>query len=134
MDGDEENLRPRPSCPSSIILALGAANVYRKAVWRDVTDGITWKATGSGLRAIRVDPASEAFLRAGLRKGDILTAINKVPVADADRRPQEPLAGRGDRPERHLPDQQGRDADLSRPSIPGSGPSIPSIIISSSSA
>jgi PAS domain S-box-containing protein len=67
--------------PVLIILALGSANVYRKAVWRDVTDGIAWKATGSGLRAIRVDPESEAFLRAGLRKGDILTAINKVPVA-----------------------------------------------------
>ncbi|MCK7527586.1 MAG: hypothetical protein MZV64_63250 [Ignavibacteriales bacterium] len=25
-------------------------------------------------------PASEAFLRAGIRKGDVLTAINKVPV------------------------------------------------------
>ncbi len=67
--------------PALIILALGSANVYRKAVWRDVTDGIAWKATGSGLRAIRVDPESEAFLRAGIRKGDILTAINKVPVA-----------------------------------------------------
>ncbi|OGD26448.1 MAG: hypothetical protein A2V57_02795 [Candidatus Aminicenantes bacterium RBG_19FT_COMBO_65_30] len=62
------------------VLALGTINVYRKAIWRDITDGITWKATASGLRAIRVDPASEAFLRAGIRKGDILTAINKVPV------------------------------------------------------
>jgi len=66
--------------PLLAILALGTANVYRKAVWRDVTDGITWKATETGLRAIRVDPASEAFLRAGIRKGDVLTAINKVPV------------------------------------------------------
>src|SRR4030067_2359508 len=61
------------------VLALGTINVYRKAIWRDITDGITWRATASGLRAIRVDPASEAFLRAGIRKGDILTAINKVP-------------------------------------------------------
>ena len=55
-------------------------NVIRKAQWRDVTDGVTWKATESGLRAVRVDPESEAFLRAGIRKGDVLTAINKVPV------------------------------------------------------
>ncbi len=66
--------------PVLVVLALGGANVYRKAAWRDVTDGITWKVTESGLRAIRVDPASEAFLRAGIRRGDILTAINKVPV------------------------------------------------------
>jgi two-component system NtrC family sensor kinase len=62
------------------ILVLGTMNVYKKAVWKEVTDGITWKETSIGLRAIRVDPASEAFLRVGIRKGDILTAINKVPV------------------------------------------------------
>ncbi len=63
------------------ILTLGSLNVVRKAEWRDVTDGVTWKATANGLRAIRVDPESEAFLRAGIRKGDVLTAINKVPVS-----------------------------------------------------
>ena len=66
--------------PFLAVLALGTVNVYRKAVWRDITDGVTWRATESGLRAIRVDPGSEAFLRAGIRKGDVLTAINKVPV------------------------------------------------------
>ena len=62
------------------VLALGALNVVRKAKWRDVTDGVTWKAAETGLRAIRVDPESEAFLRSGIKKGDILTAINNVPV------------------------------------------------------
>ncbi len=62
------------------VLALGTVNVVRKAKWRDVTDGVTWRAAGDGLRAVSVDPASEAFLRAGIRKGDVLTAINKVPV------------------------------------------------------
>jgi two-component system NtrC family sensor kinase len=66
--------------PVVALLALGAVNVYRKAVWKEVTDGITWKETSRGLRAIRVDPASEAFLRAGIRRGDVLTAVNKVPV------------------------------------------------------
>jgi signal transduction histidine kinase len=66
--------------PVVAVLVLGTMNVYRKAVWKEVTDGITWKETSSGLRAIRVDPASEAFLRVGIRRGDILTAINKVPV------------------------------------------------------
>ncbi len=62
------------------LLAFGTVNVVRKARWRDVTDGVTWRTVENGLRAIRVDPQSEAFLRAGIRRGDILTAINKVPV------------------------------------------------------
>jgi two-component system NtrC family sensor kinase len=66
--------------PLAAVLALGTMNVVRKAEWRDVTDGVTWKAVENGLRAIRVDPESEAFLRAGIRKGDVLTAINKIPV------------------------------------------------------
>jgi PAS domain S-box-containing protein len=66
--------------PLLAVLILGTMNVTQKIKWRDVTDGVTWKATGEGLRAILVDPASEAFLRAGIRKGDVLTAINKVPV------------------------------------------------------
>jgi len=62
------------------ILALGTLNVIRKVGWRDVTDGVTWRVAEDGLRAVSVDPTSEAFLRAGIRKGDVLTAINKVPV------------------------------------------------------
>jgi PAS domain S-box-containing protein len=65
--------------PLVAVLALGSLNVARKMKWRDVTDGITWRATDEGLRAVLVDPASEAYLRS-IRKGDILTAINKVPV------------------------------------------------------
>jgi two-component system NtrC family sensor kinase len=66
--------------PLLAILALGTLNVVRKVEWRDVTDGVTWRATDEGLRALAVDPTSEAFLRAGIRKGDILTAINRIPV------------------------------------------------------
>jgi two-component system NtrC family sensor kinase len=66
--------------PLVTVLTLGTMNVVRKARWRDVTDGVTWRAAESGLRAIRVNPESEAFLRAGIRRGDVLTAINDVPV------------------------------------------------------
>ena len=66
--------------PLIAVLTLGTLNVVRKIEWRDVTDGVTWGAAESGLRALRVDPESEAFLRAGIRRGDVLTAINKVPV------------------------------------------------------
>ncbi len=63
-----------------VIVVLGGFNVYRKAVWRAVTDGVTWKETADGLTAVKVDPRSEAFLRAGIKKGDVLSAINKTPV------------------------------------------------------
>ena len=66
--------------PLLAVLTLGTLNVVRKAQWRDVTDGVTWGAAETGLRALRVDPTSEAFLRVGIRRGDVLTAINKVPV------------------------------------------------------
>lgn len=66
--------------PVLVLLTLGTLNVLRKAEWRDVTDGVTWAPVENGLRAVRVDPMSEAFLRAGLRNGDVLTAVNKVPV------------------------------------------------------
>ncbi len=65
--------------PVLAVLTLGTMNVAHKIQWRDVTDGITWKTDEHGLRAIRVDPGSEAFLH-GIRRGDVLTAINKVPV------------------------------------------------------
>jgi len=67
--------------PLFAVLTLGTLNVVEKVRWRDVTDGVTWKPAEGGLRAGRVDPESEAFLRAGIRKGDVLTAINKVPVS-----------------------------------------------------
>jgi PAS domain S-box-containing protein len=63
-----------------VVLILAGFNVYRKATWVELTDGITWKETPNGLTAVRVDPRSEAFLRAGIKKGDVLSAINKSPV------------------------------------------------------
>lgn len=66
--------------PALVILVLGTMNVYRKATWKEVTDGIVWKETSSGLTAVRVDPMSDAYLRANIRQGDVLTAINRNPV------------------------------------------------------
>jgi two-component system NtrC family sensor kinase len=66
--------------PLLAVLALGALNVTHKVRWRDITDGVVWTPVENGLRAVVVDPGSEAFLRAGIRKGDILTAVNKLPV------------------------------------------------------
>jgi two-component system NtrC family sensor kinase len=62
------------------VFVLGGFNVYRKAAWKDITDGVIWKQTPDGLTAVKVDPMSEASLRASIRKGDILSKINKNPV------------------------------------------------------
>lgn len=45
------------------------------------TDGVSWTETTGGLRAYRV-PADTPGDRAGLRKGDIVTAVNDSPVPD----------------------------------------------------
>lgn len=66
--------------PVAVLLILGGFNVHRKAVWKEPTDGITWEMRPGGLTATRVDTGSEAYLRAGIRKGDILYSINKNPV------------------------------------------------------
>jgi signal transduction histidine kinase len=66
--------------PVLILSFLCSLNVSRKVRWREVTDGVIWKETSGGIVAIRVDEESDAFLRAGIRKGDVLTAVNKAPV------------------------------------------------------
>ncbi len=66
--------------PLFALLVLGGINVAKKVQWKDVTDGITWKEIPEGLQATRVDRESDAYLRAGIRRGDVLTAINKTPV------------------------------------------------------
>ncbi|MEN6311384.1 MAG: ATP-binding protein [Acidobacteriota bacterium] len=74
--------KPAILIPAAVlaVVVLGGFNVYRKAVWRDVTDGVTWKETANGLTAVKVHPTSDASLRAGIRAGDVLSTINKVPV------------------------------------------------------
>jgi signal transduction histidine kinase len=62
------------------VMTLGSLNLFQKMKWQDVTDGVVWKETPNGLTAVQVDRESEAYLRAGIRKGDILSAINKTPV------------------------------------------------------
>lgn len=68
------------SVPILVLLVLGGLNVHRKIIWKEPTDGIAWEMRPGGLTAMRVDTDSEAFLRAGIRKGDILYSINKNPV------------------------------------------------------
>lgn len=63
----------------SLLVALGGLNIYRKIVWREPTDGVTWRVRGGRLTALAVEPNSPAYL-AGIKTGDILYSLNDVPV------------------------------------------------------
>jgi PAS domain S-box-containing protein len=65
-------------------MGLAVANLMQESSYDPATDGARWMETTlkdgtAGLRAYLVPPETPAF-RAGVRKGDVLTAINDVPT------------------------------------------------------
>jgi two-component system, NtrC family, sensor kinase len=66
--------------PVLILLVLGCINIYKKIIWEEPTDGVIWEETPQGLKAIKVEEGSPAYLGGGIDKGDILYSINDVPI------------------------------------------------------
>ncbi|OGD18511.1 MAG: hypothetical protein A2W03_05170 [Candidatus Aminicenantes bacterium RBG_16_63_16] len=64
-----------------VFAALGGLNVYRKIVWREPTDGVTWSEKSGRVAALKVEFSGPAYL-AGIKKGDVLLSINDLPVTD----------------------------------------------------
>ena len=60
----------------AILLVLGGFNVYQKIVWKEPTDGVVWEMKAGSLTAIKVNPNGPAYIYGGIKKGDILFAIN----------------------------------------------------------
>jgi two-component system NtrC family sensor kinase len=60
-------------------MGLAIANLAQESSYDPATDGARWTETEGGLRAYMVPPDTPAY-RAGVRKGDVLTAINDVPT------------------------------------------------------
>jgi two-component system NtrC family sensor kinase len=58
---------------------LAAINLQRESQFEVPTDGIAWVEAAGGLQAQRV-PADSPGYRAGIRKGDVLVAINDRPT------------------------------------------------------
>ncbi len=60
-------------------LGLAIANLEQESTYTPPTDGARWTETTGGLRAYMV-PLDTPAHRAGVRAGDVLTAINDVPT------------------------------------------------------
>ena len=97
--------------PLLAVLVLGTINVTRKINWRDATDGVTWRRPAKASGPSSSTPRARPFCGPASARGTSSPPSTRS-RSDEDRRPQEPLAGRGDRPERQLRDQQRGHADL----------------------
>jgi PAS domain S-box-containing protein len=72
----------RPALPIlvvSVLLCLGLANIVARATWREVEDGVLWRQSADGVAAAEIAADSPAA-DVGLREGDLLLAIDDVPV------------------------------------------------------
>ncbi|MCX6549499.1 MAG: ATP-binding protein [Acidobacteria bacterium] len=62
-----------------VLLGLGLANIYVRATWREVEDGVLWVKRAQGVTAAEIAAGTPA-IRAGMRVGDVLLAIDGQPV------------------------------------------------------
>jgi hypothetical protein len=63
------------------LLCLGAANIAARATWHEVEDGVLWREQAEGIVAAEVAPGTPAAA-VGLRRGDLLLAIDDRPVQE----------------------------------------------------
>jgi PAS domain S-box-containing protein len=63
------------------LLGLGAANIALRASWNEVEDGVLWVNGPQGVTAAEIAPGTPAAA-AGVRPGDVLIALDSVPVED----------------------------------------------------
>ena len=63
----------------AVLFCLAAANVVVWANWNELVDGVLWADRPAGITAVEVAP-DEAGDRAGIEAGDVLLALDGVPV------------------------------------------------------
>ena len=63
----------------AILFVLGVANIAMRAQWHQVEDGVLWQTRPEGVTAAEVFTGSPAAA-AGIARGDVLIAVNGVPV------------------------------------------------------
>ena len=68
---------------SATLVFLAVVNIKAKAGWNAVEDGVLWRLEPEGITAVEVAPGTPAA-EAGVRKGDILVAVDGKPVETLD--------------------------------------------------
>ena len=63
----------------AVLICLAAANVVVWGNWNELVDGVLWVDRPAGITAVEVAP-DEAGDRAGIEAGDVLLALDGVPV------------------------------------------------------
>src|SRR5215467_3872949 len=61
------------------LLCLAALNIVQRASWSEVEDGVLWRGHEGEVVAADIAPETAAA-RAGIRKGDILQAIDSIEI------------------------------------------------------
>ena len=80
-----------------VLVVLGLENMALRPQWQEVEDGVNWAARAEGVTAVEVVPGSSGEA-AGVRPGDILEAVNGLPVrSPADVVEQQHRASEGTR-------------------------------------
>jgi two-component system NtrC family sensor kinase len=72
----------KPALPLAVVvglLCLGVANIAARATWQEVEDGVLWVLRDEGVVASEI-AADSAAADVGLRRGDVLLAIDDRPV------------------------------------------------------
>ncbi len=64
----------------ALLLAAATANIYLRASWHEVEDGVLWLARAEGVVAAEVAPFGSGAA-AGIRQGDVLLSIGNRDVA-----------------------------------------------------
>src|SRR4051812_40798301 len=78
-----------------VLLCFGALNVAVRATWHKLEDGVLWESRPEGVVATDIAPHS-AGMATGIRRGDLLIAINGAPIespVDVKRVLSEPRGG-----------------------------------------
>ncbi len=66
------------------LLCLAVANIYVRATWSELEDGVLWNRTPEGVIAATEVAKGSPGARAGLREGDVLEAIDGRPIETVD--------------------------------------------------
>jgi len=66
-----------------VLFVLGAMNVYVRATWHEVEDGVLWMTRAQGVTAAEIADGTPA-VKAGVHVGDVLLAIDGQPIDGRD--------------------------------------------------